>query len=66
MKSLLRITVAVLLVIGCGDGPVGTADLDTQVREALSQANILSPDPAAADLGATIPASVPSGLPVGD
>ena len=48
MKGLLRITAAALLVAGCGDGPGGVSDLDTQVREALMQANVtpLSPLPA--------------------
>lgn len=48
MKSLFRITVAALLVAGCGDGPGGTGDLDTQVREAFREANVtpLPPLPA--------------------
>lgn len=48
MKGLLWITAAALLVAGCSDGPAGASDLDTQVREALLQANVtpLSPLPA--------------------
>lgn len=57
MKGLLRITAAAVLGVGCGDGPSAASDLDTQVREALMQANVtpLSPlpaqDPALARLG---------------
>src|SRR3990170_5307792 len=57
MKSLFRITVAALLVAGCGDGPGGTGDLDTQVRDAFREANVtplppLPPaDPALVRLG---------------
>lgn len=48
MKGLLRITATALLIPGCGDGPGGASDLDTQVRMALAQANVtpLSPLPA--------------------
>ena len=48
MKIILRITAAALLVAGCGDGPGGTGDLDTGVRDALREANVtpLSPLPA--------------------
>jgi cytochrome c peroxidase len=57
MKGLLAITTTALLVAGCGDGPGGATDLDTQMREALAQANVtpLSPlpgkDPALVRLG---------------
>ncbi len=48
MKLLLSITAAALLVVGCGDGPSAGSDLDTQVRDALTQADVtpLSPLPA--------------------
>ena len=48
MKTLLWITTTALLAAGCGDGPGGVSDLDTQVREALAEANVtpLSPIPA--------------------
>jgi cytochrome c peroxidase len=48
MKELLGIAATALLVVGCGDGPGGASDLDTQVREALAEANVtpLSPLPA--------------------
>ncbi len=48
MKGPLRITTAALLLAGCGDGPGGGSDLDTQVREVLAQAKVtpLSPLPA--------------------
>ena len=48
LLSLSLAMLPALLVIGCGDGPGGSADLDTQVREALSQANVtpLPPLPA--------------------
>jgi len=48
MKGLLCIVVATLLAVGCGDGPGGPSALDTEVREALLQANVtpLSPLPA--------------------
>jgi cytochrome c peroxidase len=48
MKALLGIAAAALLITGCGDGPGGTSDLDTQVREALAEADVtpLSPLPA--------------------
>ena len=48
MKGLVAITTTALLVIGCGDGPGGASDLDTQMREALAEANVtpLSPLPA--------------------
>ena len=47
MKALI-VGAAALLVAGCGDGPGGTNDLDTQVREALAEADVtpLSPFPA--------------------
>jgi cytochrome c peroxidase len=60
MKGLVGISVTALLVAGCGDGPGGTSDLDTQVREALAEANVtpLSPlpakDPALVRLGQTL------------
>jgi cytochrome c peroxidase len=57
MKALVGITATALLITGCGDGPGGTSDLDTQVREALAEAHVtpLSPlpakDPALVQLG---------------
>ena len=48
MKGLIAVTTMALLVAGCGDGPGGASDLDTQMREALAQAHVtpLSPLPA--------------------
>ena len=47
MKGLLWIIAAAMLTAGCGDGPVGGSDLDSQVRDALGQATVtpLSPLP---------------------
>jgi len=57
MKPATRVAVVAFLLAGCGDGPAGTNDLDTQVREALVGANVSplsrpSPsDPALVGLG---------------
>jgi cytochrome c peroxidase len=57
MKFLVPVAVATLLLAGCGDGPAGSSDLDTQLRVALADAGItpLSPpppfDPAVVRLG---------------
>lgn len=40
MKAAAALVMTSLLVVACGDGPAGTGEVDTQVREALAQAGV--------------------------
>ena len=57
MKSASGIVGLMLILAGCGDGPSGPSELDTQVREALAEADVTplsrlpASDPALVRLG---------------